>query len=446
MLFDIGDPTIDSWTMVPRKRQRVSYFDDPILLGRRLRETREAAGMSQRELSFPGCTAAYISRIEKGERVPSLQLIREFASRLGVTEEYIAHGSHAPKHPGSSFVEGRVAVRMGDLEVARSLADGMLGGARSDGDRARASALVGEIALFDGNAGAAVDALERARLLDASFEASDPTFAEMLGRAYAGTMHYEMAVAVFMRNRDRAAASGDAVNEVRFTTLLARAYADSGNSTAADDALSRVLELGVALTDPIDRARSLWAQSRAHAKQNEPTAASSYAARALDVLDVSEQSLHIGVAYLLLAHIEIDRGHADRALELLEHGEAPIAASGRRFERALARIEHARALVQARRRDEASAGALEAAAALAEVEGVEAGRGYILLAGLFESLGDEERALELYELAVAKLPPRNAAEAYSRYAALLEKRGDKDAALEVLKRAMEASTETRSRP
>jgi predicted transcriptional regulator len=66
----------------PRKRQRVKYFDDPILLGRRLRETREEAGLSQRELSFPGCTAAYISRIEKGERVPSLELIREFAVRL----------------------------------------------------------------------------------------------------------------------------------------------------------------------------------------------------------------------------------------------------------------------------------------------------------------------------------------------------------------------------
>jgi transcriptional regulator with XRE-family HTH domain len=84
----------------PRKRQRIGYFDDPVLLGRRLRETREKAGFSQRELSFPGCTAAYISRIEKGERVPSLQLIREFATRLGVSEEFIARGTHTPKLQG----------------------------------------------------------------------------------------------------------------------------------------------------------------------------------------------------------------------------------------------------------------------------------------------------------------------------------------------------------
>jgi len=78
--------------MTRQKRTRVDYFDDPVQLGRRLREAREAAGLSQRELSFPGCTAAYISRIEKGERVPSLQLIREFAQQLEVNEEWLARG------------------------------------------------------------------------------------------------------------------------------------------------------------------------------------------------------------------------------------------------------------------------------------------------------------------------------------------------------------------
>jgi len=62
-------------------------------VGRRLREARLAAGMSQRELSFPGCTAVYICRIERGDRVPSLQLLRERARRLGVDEEYLATGA-----------------------------------------------------------------------------------------------------------------------------------------------------------------------------------------------------------------------------------------------------------------------------------------------------------------------------------------------------------------
>ena len=81
--------------MAQKRRVRQAYADDPVLVGRRLRSAREAAGLSQRALSFPGCTAAYISRIEAGERWPSLQLLREFAHRLGVTEEFLAFGHDA---------------------------------------------------------------------------------------------------------------------------------------------------------------------------------------------------------------------------------------------------------------------------------------------------------------------------------------------------------------
>ena len=74
------------------KRARTPHYDDPAAVGRRVYEAREAAGLSQRELAFPGCSAAYISRIERGERVPSLQVMRELARRTGVTEEQLAFG------------------------------------------------------------------------------------------------------------------------------------------------------------------------------------------------------------------------------------------------------------------------------------------------------------------------------------------------------------------
>jgi len=74
------------------KRARTPHYDDPAAVGRRVYEAREAAGLSQRELAFPGCSAAYISRIERGERVPSLQVMRELARRTGVTEDQLAFG------------------------------------------------------------------------------------------------------------------------------------------------------------------------------------------------------------------------------------------------------------------------------------------------------------------------------------------------------------------
>ena len=51
-------------------RRPSNHVDDPIAVGQRLRQAREAAGLTQRELSFEGCTAAYVSRIEAGARVP----------------------------------------------------------------------------------------------------------------------------------------------------------------------------------------------------------------------------------------------------------------------------------------------------------------------------------------------------------------------------------------
>jgi transcriptional regulator with XRE-family HTH domain len=74
------------------KRARTPHYDDPAAVGKRVFEAREAAGLSQRELAFPGCSAAYISRIERGERVPSLQVMRELARRTGVTEDQLAFG------------------------------------------------------------------------------------------------------------------------------------------------------------------------------------------------------------------------------------------------------------------------------------------------------------------------------------------------------------------
>ena len=74
------------------RRERIPHVDDPVAVGRRLREARVASGLSQRELAFPGCSAAYISRVEQGERTPSLQVLRGLAERCDATEAFLAWG------------------------------------------------------------------------------------------------------------------------------------------------------------------------------------------------------------------------------------------------------------------------------------------------------------------------------------------------------------------
>jgi transcriptional regulator with XRE-family HTH domain len=61
-------------------------------VGARVRRLRLERGLSQRQLASRGVTYAYISRIESGQRSPSVHAIRLLARRLGVTPEYLETG------------------------------------------------------------------------------------------------------------------------------------------------------------------------------------------------------------------------------------------------------------------------------------------------------------------------------------------------------------------
>ncbi|TML56169.1 MAG: helix-turn-helix transcriptional regulator, partial [Actinobacteria bacterium] len=62
-------------------------------IGERLRRLRLERGLSQRELSEPGVSYAYISRIEGGARRPSVKALRMLARKLGVSADYLETGS-----------------------------------------------------------------------------------------------------------------------------------------------------------------------------------------------------------------------------------------------------------------------------------------------------------------------------------------------------------------
>jgi tetratricopeptide (TPR) repeat protein len=65
---------------------------DPLILGRRLRNARVAAGLTQTEAAGGHASTAYISRIEAGQRRPDLKLLGELAGRLATTVEELLVG------------------------------------------------------------------------------------------------------------------------------------------------------------------------------------------------------------------------------------------------------------------------------------------------------------------------------------------------------------------
>src|SRR5690348_3420426 len=138
----------------------------PETVGERLRRLRLERGLSQRDLSSPGVSYAYISRIEAGARRPSVKALRMLAQKLGVTAEYLETGSEI------GAAEAR-ELRLADLELRLRLEgdastadlEEILAEATKDADTAaaaRALIALGLVASEEGNHPLAIERLEQA--------------------------------------------------------------------------------------------------------------------------------------------------------------------------------------------------------------------------------------------------------------------------------------------
>jgi tetratricopeptide (TPR) repeat protein len=421
-------------------RQKSTHVDNPQAVGERLKEARERAGLSQRQLSFPGCSPAYISRIESGDRIPSLQLLRELGKRLGVSEDYLATGAEDAAQADSVLVEAEVALRLGQLEEAESGYRSALDGAVEDRGRADALAGLGQVAFHRGEPKEAVHSFERALALYGSNGTDQPDLADSLGRAYAMVGEHESAIGIFESCLETAEREGDVIAMMRFGVLLGNALIDSGNLGRAEEVLGRVLALSKESSSPSVLAHLYWSQSRLHAERNNPETAARYAQRALEVLRLTEDTYRTARAHQLLAHIELDRGNSQEALELLQEGWPLLERSGNRLERAQYRLEEARALAKLGRSEEAAALAMQISGLISDAHPEDAARSYTVLGSVFEELGDNARAREVYELAAELLkqknPNRYLIEVYSRLADLAEREDRKEEAYEYMKRAI----------
>jgi tetratricopeptide (TPR) repeat protein len=419
-------------------RQKSTHVDSPAAVGERLREARERAGLSQRQLSFSGCSPAYISRIESGDRIPSLQLLRELGRRLGVSEDYLATGTADRGVRGAELAQAEVALRLDELDAAEELFEQILGSAVTDTEKAEAHAGLGQLASRRGNPREAIEFLEQARgMTDRMMRAA---VAEALGRAYAMVGELESAIGVFQGALDEADAREDDIETMRFAVLLASALIDSGNLGRAEELLGRALALGDKSQDPLVRARLYWSQSRLHAERNDQDTAADYARRALEILLLTEDTYRTARGHQLLAHIELDRGNADEALILLERGWPLLERSGNKLERAQYRLEEARALAMLERSEEAAALAMQVSGLISDAAPEDAARSYTVLGSVYEELGESARAREVYELAAELLEPRNPnrflIDVYSKLADLAEAEGRKEEAYDYMKKAV----------
>ncbi|HET7129205.1 MAG TPA: tetratricopeptide repeat protein [Gaiellaceae bacterium] len=416
-------------------RSLTTHIDSARDVGRRLRDARTKAGLSQRQLAFPGCTAAYISRLEAGARIPSLQMVNQLAARLDVTGSWLATGVDVVAAEPADLVEAEVALRLGELDTAEALyrphADA------GDGARATALAGLGQVAFARGNAKEAVELLEQALALRGGHALVDPGAVDTLGRAYMQVGGLTPSVELFERAVAEAVEAEAVLEELRFSVALANVLIDRGDFSRAETVLARVMRITDESGDPIALARLYWSQSRLHSRRDEPRLAGRYARRALEILERTENDAFVAMAYHLLATTEVEAGNGGEALRLLEYGRELRGELDGAGEARFGTLE-ARALLLAGRPVDAARAATRALGSLEALGPGDRGLVFVALADVFAAAGDGERARHLLEEALDLLHehrPRRALEAARKLAELLEAHGDTAGALAVLKRA-----------
>jgi tetratricopeptide (TPR) repeat protein len=425
-----------------------THIDAAAAVGRRIRQARDAAGLSLRALSFPGCTPSFLSRVESGERVPSQPVIDELARRLGVDSDQLTGVPAGRAIPAWRLSGMDLAARLAD-ETALSQAEEVLVEARELGDQhavGRALETLGHIALGERRDDAAASLFEQAREQDELINPRErPALFQALGRAYAGAGDLGHAIAVLQAAFDDARTEPpDVPLMVRFGSYLANAYTDNGHFGEAERVLGELLRYERQMTDRLSLVRMDFALARTYAEEGRTALAERYSRRLLGRLESTEEQETLGRAHLLLAEILLDRDDSATAERHLEEAQRLMGPTVAPPEQALITLERARRALQQASPDEAEQLARQA---ITETEATEpgiAGSAYTILAQIALDHGDLHEARMLCTSAIdliqTTIATRHAKNTYDLLSRIEEAAGDLPAALAAARRAAELTT------
>ena len=300
----------------------------PESVGERLRRLRLERGLSQRDLSSPGVSYAYISRIEAGARRPSVKALRMLAKRLGVTPGYLETGSDLADAEARELRLADIELRLRlDRGVAEAELDEILQDAIEHADVAaatRARIAIGMSAAARGDHTATIAALEAAVESELVTAATRPDVFLTLGYTYATAGRPGRAVELFERGLRELAedAPDDLATKVRFSTYLSYALTDLGELQRAKAVVSEVAATSDSITDPYTRVRLLWSLGRIALEQSKPQVALENFRRAVALLEATEDTLHLARAHIACADAALTAGDdTDNAVTHLAEAE-----------------------------------------------------------------------------------------------------------------------------
>jgi tetratricopeptide (TPR) repeat protein len=412
-------------------------------VGQRLRRLRLERGLSQRELSGPGVSYAYVSRIEAGHRDPSDKAIKRLARRLGVSAEHLATGQELPtaRELDSRLTDAELALRLNPsadrIEDFRAL----LRDAREEGDELialRCRIGLGLALAHQGQYAAAIAHLERAVEHPAVSPLSQPDAFATLGRAYASAGEFAKAIELFERCLAllRLRAPEEHGLRVRFTSYLSCALSDSGDFKRA-----RAVLLDVSAEEDLDdrgRANVYWSLARNESMAGDGLTALTHMERALTILEASEDRLEIARGHLTCAEILLLDGEPEEAARHLTKAERYFGSGADAMDYGALRMHQSRAALLRGVPQEALDLAMQALDVLKEHQ-LGQGSAWHVLGSAQAASGDVDAAVESFKRAVELLEKsgewRDATAAYREWAQALRADGREKEALDVMERA-----------
>ncbi|MEO3926679.1 helix-turn-helix transcriptional regulator [Micromonosporaceae bacterium B7E4] len=326
--------------------------------GNRLRNRRIEMGLSQKALAGDNMTPSYISLLENGSRVPSLEVVIRLARLLDITpQELLGYeveglGGGRGREPSElvAQVEMRRLAEMGDLTGARKLIEEKLAGARLTGNDEAGLAYGIELLKVLTDAGdqeerlALVDELRRIPSVDRSpaiqvvLAAHNASILREMGRLASAQKAAQEAVELVSKGE----LSGSS-EHVQLLGILASIEVE----TNAFDAAERTIEEMIRLANDGGYAgvlgRTHWIASMAYSRMGRPVPAYEHLLAAHRTLVFGTMTLHDWLRFSrFTASVLLEGGHdLEKARDWIDSAELNARLAGLESDRLAAQRERA---------------------------------------------------------------------------------------------------------
>ena len=424
---------------------------DAAILGRRLRNARVAAGLTQTEAAGGDASTAYISRIEAGQRRPDLKLLAGLAERLGTTVEELLVGVTRSKRD-----ELRLELDYAELALASGSPNEAVN---------KAGAILAQLGELAESGGTGLErpakfvrafGLEASGDLDGAILALEELTSEpphdldwirgliALSRCYREAGDLGMAIGVGERVSTTIEEQGlSGLNEaLQLTLTIAAAYFERGDVGHAVRLCKQTIARAEAFGSPAARASAYWNASAMAARQGSVREALGLAQKALVLFEQQDDARNLARLRIELANVQLrqDPPEAAAAKEGLERAARELDwSSASPMDKAYSQLALARATLLLG--DPATAAELAASSyeISREHAPLSAAEALVLQGQIAASDERTDEASATYKEAILLLSgvgaDRRAAELWFELGGLLQDVGESAAALDAYRRA-----------